>query len=168
MANIVKNKTKKEETQSLDAIERQIISHMQEDGRIPFVKLSEFLGVTEGTIRRKFKRLVENGVLKVTAISNPHAMGFDAPAFIGINVERRQLENVVKKLVKMAEVQFVAVTTGPYEIITQVITLSNKNLFEILMKIGSFKGVQNTHTSLMLNIYKHSWNFGTILQTKEP
>ena len=165
--NIVKNNTKKEEIQSLDAIERQIISHMQEDGRIPFVKLSEVLGVTEGTIRRKYKRLVANGVLKVTAICNPHAIGFDAPAYIGIDVKRRQLENVVKKLVKMPEVQFVAVTTGPYEIITQVIALSNKDLFEIIMKIGAFKGVQNTHTFLMLNIYKHSWNFGTMLETKE-
>ena len=167
MANIVKNKAKKEETQSLDAIERQIISHMQEDGRIPFVKLSEILGVTEGTVRRKFKRLVGNGLLKVTAISNPQAIGFDAPAFIGINVDHRHLESVVKKLVKMPEVQFVAVTTGPFEIITQVIAISNKNLFEIIMKIGAFKGVQNTNTSLMLNIYKHSWKFGTMPQTKE-
>ena len=121
MANIVRNSTNKEETQFLDAIERQIISHMQEDGRIPFVKLSEMIGITEGTIRRKYKKMVANGVLKVTAISNPHAIGFDAPAFIGINVDHHHLESVVKKLTKMPEVQFVAVTTGPHEIIAQVI-----------------------------------------------
>ena len=166
MTNIVKNIHQKRDTQSLDDIDRKIISHLQEDGRITFVKLAELVGVAEGTIRRKYKRLVKDGALKITAISNPYAIGFDAPAFIGINAERRLLETVAEKLSLMPEVQFVAVTTGTYEIIIQVISLSNKNLYDLIMKIGGIEGIQNTHTFLMLNIYKHSWKFGAELLTR--
>jgi Lrp/AsnC family transcriptional regulator for asnA, asnC and gidA len=159
MTNIVKNTTKKGNFPILDDTDRKLISHLQEDGRMSFVKLATLMGVTEGTIRRKYKKLVKEGALKITAISNPYAIGFDAPAFIGINVERRLLENVAEKLSKMPEVQFVAVTTGTYEIIIQVISFSNKNLYDLIMKIGEIEGIQNTHTFLMLNIHKHSWSF---------
>jgi len=159
MTNIVKNSPEKRIVPVLDDTDRKLISHLQEDGRMSFVKLASLMGVTEGTIRRKYKKLVKDGALKITAISNPYATGFDAPAFIGINVERRLLENVAEKLAQMPEVQFVAVTTGTYEIIIQVISCSNKNLYDLIMKIGGLEGIQNTHTFLMLNIYKHSWKF---------
>ena len=46
---------------ALDKTEREIIRLLQKDGRMSFVDMADQIGVTEGTIRRKFYRLVEEG-----------------------------------------------------------------------------------------------------------
>lgn len=123
-----------------------------------FVKMAEILGVAEGTVRRKVSSLIEDGTIRVSALCNPYMVGFDAPAFVGINVERKTVESLARRLATMPEVQFVAITTGPYEIIIQVVSPSNEDLFNFLMDIGKLEGIINTHTFLMLNIYKQTWN----------
>lgn len=149
---------------SLDQTELKIISLMQDDARFPFVKMAKLLGVTEGTIRRKVNRLVKEGIIKATAICDPYTIGFDAPAFVGINAVQKKTKNLAKKIAEMPEVQFVALTTGPYEIITQVVAKSNKHLFDIILRLGDLDGIKGTNTFLMLSIYKQSWNLRSILQ----
>ncbi len=46
----------------LDDLDKRILGHMQEDGRMTFVDLASHLGVSEGTIRKRVKRLEERGV----------------------------------------------------------------------------------------------------------
>ena len=67
----------------------------------------------------------------------------------------------------MPEVQFVALTTGDFEIMTHVMAKTNKLLFEILIKISDLDGVKGTNTFLMLDIYKQRWNLGKILKQDE-
>ena len=44
---------------SLSSTDKEIIKLLQQDGRMSFVEMAERIGVTEGTIRRKFYRLGE-------------------------------------------------------------------------------------------------------------
>ncbi len=151
----------------LDQTEIKIISFLQENARFPFVKMAKLLEVTEGTIRRKFNRLTKHGILKTTAICDPYALGFDAPAFVGIRTIQKKADSLAKKIAQMPEVQFVAMTTGDFEIMTHVVAKSNKLLFKILMKISDLDGVKGTNTFLMLGIYKQRWNLGNILEQDE-
>ena len=142
-----------------DGMEQEIISLLQEDGRMPYVKIAQILGVTEGTIRRKVQALMDEGIINIAAICNPFMIGFDAPAFIGMDVERSRIKEVTAELVKMPEVQFLAVTTGPYDIITQVVLRSNSELYDfILNKLAALDGIKDTHTFLIMNICKQTWN----------
>lgn len=47
----------------LDATDIGIIHALQFDGRMPFVRVAELIGVSERTVRRKFYRLLEQGTL---------------------------------------------------------------------------------------------------------
>jgi Lrp/AsnC family transcriptional regulator for asnA, asnC and gidA len=152
---------------SLDQTEIKIISFLQEDARFPFVKMAKSLKVTEGTIRRKFNRLKKHGIIKTTAICDPYTLGFDAPAFVGVRAVQKKSKSLAKKIAEMPEVQFVAITTGEYEIIAHVVAKSNKQLFEILLKLGDLDGIKGTNTFLMLDIYKQRWNLGNILKQNE-
>ena len=143
----------------LDSVEQKIITLLQKDGRMPYVKIAQELGVTEGTIRRKVQSLLDEAIITITAICNPFMIGFDAPAIMGMDVERSKIKEVAEKLVKMPEVQFLAVTTGPYDIIIQVVTLSNSELYDfIINKLSNLEGLKDTHTFLIMNIYKQTWN----------
>ena len=55
-----------------------IIDAMRGDGRVAFAQVAEQLGVSPGMVRQRYNRLVEQGFLKVVAITNPLRMGYKA------------------------------------------------------------------------------------------
>src|SRR6476659_9284665 len=69
---------------SLDAIDRGIIEALQENGRAPFRAIAAHVGVAEATVRSRYSRLVDDGILLVTGVTNPLGLGFEAQAMIGI------------------------------------------------------------------------------------
>ena len=48
-------------TNLLDGTDRAIISQLQYDGRLPFTEIAARIGLSEGTVRRRVKRLTEAG-----------------------------------------------------------------------------------------------------------
>ncbi|MCK4782394.1 MAG: AsnC family protein, partial [Desulfobacteraceae bacterium] len=48
---------------SADAIDRAIISYLQYDGRMAYTKIARELGISEGTVRSRVKRLMESKML---------------------------------------------------------------------------------------------------------
>lgn len=63
------------ETASIDRLEGQIIRCLQLVPRIPFSAVAAILEVSEQTVARRYRRLVRDGVLRVTAVINPTALG---------------------------------------------------------------------------------------------
>ena len=55
----------------LDDADLAIIAALREDGRVPFAQIAEQLHVSPGMIRVRYNRLLEMGLLKVVAITNP-------------------------------------------------------------------------------------------------
>ena len=68
---------------SLDPIDRGMIEALQENGRASFRAVAARVGVAEATVRFRYGRLVEDGLL-VTGVTNPLGLGFEAQAMIGI------------------------------------------------------------------------------------
>ena len=145
-------------TKKIDRLERRIIELLQEDGRMPFVKMAQILGINDATIRKKYNALVEDGVVRVSALFNPYAVGFDAPVFIGINIEQGMLDKITEVLTEIQEIQFIAVTTGAYEIMAQAVLASNQDLYAFIRRVSSTEGVKGTYTYLMLDICKQNWS----------
>jgi Lrp/AsnC family transcriptional regulator for asnA, asnC and gidA len=68
----------------LDLIDRKIIESLQADGRTAFTALARETGVSEAAVRARVRRLMENGVIEVVAVTNPLMVGFDVMAMVGI------------------------------------------------------------------------------------
>jgi Lrp/AsnC family transcriptional regulator for asnA, asnC and gidA len=62
--------------QSLDETDLRIIEALRKDGRVAFAQIAEQLNVSPGMIRLRYNRLIEQGFLKVVAITNPLRMGY--------------------------------------------------------------------------------------------
>ena len=78
-----------------DEIDLQIINALQKDGRVAFAQIAEQLNVSPGMIRLRYNRLVEQGYLKVVAITNPLRMGFKTMAMIGSSDGNRLLTLII-------------------------------------------------------------------------
>ena len=79
----------------MDQIDLDIISFLQSDGRIPFTDIAKALKVSEGTVRNRVSRLIDDRTLQIVGMVDPNRLGFDAPAVIGVSVQPPLLEKVV-------------------------------------------------------------------------
>ncbi len=130
---------------------------LQEDGRAPHVELARRLGVSEGTVRRRVAKLLKGGVIRVVAVAEPERLGYHTSAFIGLQVDPAQVEEVATSLAALAETEQVAITTGRYDIFIWVNLESAAALAAFLhRKIGTVEGVRRTETFISLDTLKRA------------
>lgn len=145
----------------LDRTEHEIIKLLQADGRMSFVDMAERIGVTEGTVRRKYYRLADQGIVKIGATSDPFLIGFQTPSIIGLNVEPKKTREVAEKISQFRQVRQLLLTTGIFDIIVIGYFKSNKDLAHFVTEeLAKIDGIVDTNTSVVLEIYKDSFEVG--------
>ncbi|MGI6567692.1 MAG: Lrp/AsnC family transcriptional regulator [Firmicutes bacterium] len=151
-----------EETgEELDEIDLKIIRYLQRDGRMTFVTIADELGITESTVRRRVTSLLERDILKIAAVINPAQVGRTTLAMIGIKVERQRLGDVARTLASMADVRYLALSTGKYDLIIEVVQESNEKLLDFLVDtLEDIPGILRTDTHLLLKLSKESYDWG--------
>jgi Lrp/AsnC family transcriptional regulator, regulator for asnA, asnC and gidA len=144
----------------LDATERGMVELLQQDGRMTVTQLARSLGVTEVTARRKLKRLLGDGVMRVVATVDPFDVGYESPVIIGLKVAMGHLESVAERLSALPQVRYVGASTGRVDLIIEVVVRTNLELAEFLMnEIAGIEGILDSETNLIVRIYKQSWHW---------
>ena len=139
----------------MDELGRKIIQQLQKDGRAKNSDIARRLGVTEGTVRRRIKSLLDSGTLRVVAIPNLEKMGYETLAIIGIQVDPEKVSQVAEQVSLFAEVRTVSVTTGAFDIFVWVAVQSTDRLGKFIReKMGNVAGIQRTETFVSLDIKK--------------
>lgn len=142
-------------SQDLDEIDRYIIEALQKDGRVAFAQIAEQLSVSPGMIRLRYNRLVEQGYLKVVAITNPLRMGFTTMAMVGIRVEGSKLLEVAEKISKLDEVIYMIVASGRIDIFAEVVCRNHEHLLLFITeKLSTIDGVRESESFMHLKIIK--------------
>lgn len=144
----------------LDALDRGIIRALQRDGRISYSALAKTLGVTEGTVRNRLARLLADKTIRVVAVADLIKVGMHASAITGLNVERSKVKRALAKLMELPEVRYIAVTTGTFDVIIEVVLPNTDSLHDFLVdRLASVPGLLRTDTSMILKIHKQSYTW---------
>jgi Lrp/AsnC family transcriptional regulator for asnA, asnC and gidA len=139
----------------IDEIDLQIIEALQKDGRVAFAQIAEQLNVSPGMIRLRYNRLVEEGYLKVVAITNPLRMGFKTMAMLGIRADGSKLLEVAEKISKLDEVIYMIVTSGRFDIFAEVVCRDHEHLLRFITeKLSTINGVRESESFMHLKILK--------------
>ena len=142
-------------SQAVDEIDLQIIEALRKDGRVAFAQIAEQLNVSPGMIRLRYNRLVEQGYLKVVAITNPLRMGFKTMAMIGIRVDGSKLLEVAEKISKLDEIIYMIITSGRFDIFAEVVCLDHEHLLRFITeKLSTIEGVRDSESFMHLKIVK--------------
>ena len=72
---------------SLDNIDKKIIQLMGADARMSNHQMAAVIGVSEGTVRNRVKKLINNEVIKISVINNINRIENPSLAFVGLDVE---------------------------------------------------------------------------------
>ena len=142
-------------SQTVDEVDLQIISALRKDGRVAFAQIAEQLNVSPGMIRLRYNRLVEQGYLKVVAITNPLRMGFRTMAMIGIRVDGSKLLAVAEKISKLDEVIYMIISSGRFDIFAEVVCRDHQDLLRFLTEqLATIDGVRESESFMHLKIIK--------------
>ena len=142
----------------MDELDTRIIQLLQADGRASNAHIAREMGVSEGTVRRRLRRLVQDEVVKVLAIPNLEKMGYNTAALIGLQTDPGQVDEVADAIAMLDETHYVAITTGAYDIFAWVGLSSASELGALLKgKIGIIPGVRRTETFVNLAIKKRTY-----------
>lgn len=146
----------------LDDLDKSIIKCLQLDGRRPYAQIGRELKVPEATVRQRAERLIARGVVQVVGVTDPLAMGFQQPAFIGLRVDPARLDEIADRLAALDEVTYVVVTAGRYDLICEVVCEDNDHLLRVLTeRLAQIEGIRSTETMVELRFVKESYRWGT-------
>lgn len=148
----------------MDELDRLILQTLQEDGRTPFTQIAKQTGVSEATIRSRYRSLVEAGIVRTVGIVDPYALNFEAPAIIGISVEPGKIDQVAGKLAELPEVSYLVMTLGSFDLIAEVFCRDLAHINDLLThQIHLMPGVRSTEMFMIAHSYKLSCRWSPVL-----
>lgn len=145
----------------LDETDRAIVARLQYDGRTPFTDIAAEIGVSEGAVRRRVKRLIDNGFLQIVGVVEPRLLDWHAPAMIGVTVLSGEVDSVAHEIAQFPEVTYLFMASGGFDLFVEVYCKDREHLATFLnKKLQQIPGVQRTETFMILKMYKLSYRWG--------
>jgi Lrp/AsnC family transcriptional regulator for asnA, asnC and gidA len=143
----------------LDAVDRGIIEALQRNGRESFRRIAVALGVSEATIRARYRRLCDDNILQVTGVTNPLGLGFEAQAMVGIRTSGPP-EQVADEISRWDEAAYVVVTAGQFDVLVEILCHDRRDLLDVTNRIRALPDVITTESFLYLELWKQLYDWG--------
>jgi DNA-binding Lrp family transcriptional regulator len=115
----------------VDQIDLKIAAKLSENGRVSMESLSREIGISSDTAKRRYRKLKENGVLKVTIQINPIKIGYQAICIFFAGISSEESFSIIKEISKIPDVISIMKTTGDYDLQIWVMIKSIGQLLSI-------------------------------------
>jgi len=154
----------------IDKTDVNIVALLTEDGRMSASEIARRLGdVTERTVRYRIERMVEEGLMRVSAVVNPQALGFSTVADVFLEVESDKINEVAETVAQNEYVSYVAYSIGETDVSVQVVAQDTAEVYRFITEvIGKIPGVRKTTTSIVPSVLKdvYQWRIPTSVLTE--
>lgn len=140
----------------LDEVDQRIVALLREDGRMPYRALARALDLTEATVRSRVRRLEDNDLMRVVAVTDFEAAGFELLLAVGVQVENRAPIDVAQDLAQFNEVFSVNVVIGTHDIELLVVAEDQQALAELIsQRLAMVPGVRRLDPALAVDVLKN-------------
>lgn len=144
-------------TPALDDLDRQLIEILARDARVSNRKIAVDLGVTEGTVRGRIKRLQQERMISFTAITDFGLADDSRLAFIGVQADVDNVREIARQIGEMPTVNAVMVVMGRFNILAFCLFSSLDGLLDIASEaILALPGVHHVETSIAVKTIKYN------------
>ena len=141
----------------IDSEDRQIINLLMEDGRMTAAEIARRLGggISERVVRYRIEHLVQEQIIRISAIVNPRAAGYVVVADVWLEVEADALQEVAQKMTGYEFISYVAYAIGEQDVSIQIIARDADEVYYLVTEIiGKTPGVRKTRTSIVPQVLK--------------
>ena len=139
-----------------DKTDIKIVNLLLEDGRMSASEMSRRMGdISERSIRYRIDRMIDEGVIQISAVVSPEALGLTIKADVWLEVESDLILEVAKKMAAFENVTYVACGIGQNDISIQIVAKDTAEIYYFVTEvIRKVTGVRKTTTSIVPIIIK--------------
>ncbi|HAD96760.1 MAG TPA: transcriptional regulator [Cryomorphaceae bacterium] len=137
----------------IDKIDRQILTLLIEDARMPYTDIAKKINVSAGTVHGRVKKMERRRLITgATLTVDYNVVGYSFTANVGLILSRTlDSEKVIKELVKIPEITVANLSTGKFSIFCKIRCRDTKHAREVIFKINSIPGVMRTESMISLD-----------------
>jgi Lrp/AsnC family transcriptional regulator for asnA, asnC and gidA len=139
----------------IDALDWAIIQKLRVNGRTPFEVVAKSLGLNEGTVRKRVKRLVDGDIVQIVALPTPIVAERAFSGLVGIRVARDPTL-IAQEIAKWPEATWIGITGGDVSIWAEITAPSRALYLSSMQRISEISGVQSAQSLVYLRPIKLS------------
>ncbi|QKS01424.1 Lrp/AsnC family transcriptional regulator [Sphingomonas sp. CL5.1] len=140
----------------LDDLDRKLIDLLSCDARVSNRKIAVDLGVTEGTVRGRIKRLQQDNLIAFTAITSFDLVETTKLAFIAIQADVMNVREIARNIADLPQVSSAMIMMGRFNILAICLFSELDRLYEVASDlILSMPGVHHVETSIAVRTVKY-------------
>ncbi len=111
--------------------------------------------ISERAVRYRIDRMMGEGVIQISAVVSPEALGFTIKADVWLEVESDLILEVAKKMAAFENVTYVACGIGQNDVSIQVVAKDTAEIYHFVTNVvRKVSGVRKTTTSIVPIILK--------------
>ena len=139
----------------MDQLDKTILLSLQKDARKRFTEVAQGLEISEGTVRNRVNRLLDEKTVQFVGLIDPEKMGYNAPAMIGVTVQSNLLESAAREIARFPEVSYLVMISGEYDLMVEVLCKDREDFASFLNdKLRQVEGVSQTQSFMILRTFK--------------
>jgi Lrp/AsnC family leucine-responsive transcriptional regulator len=144
---------------SFDATDHAIVERLRDNGRATNQQIAEALGLTAATVSARIRRMEDADQLRVVAVSDFAAHGYDLLLRVEVQVNGRAAFDVARDLAALPEVFAAHLVTGRYDIDMLVALRETADLERFLLdRIAAIDGIRSVNPSIIVDIVKYQFD----------
>jgi DNA-binding Lrp family transcriptional regulator len=141
---------------NLDDVDRKIISQLELDGRTTLEQLAKITGLTSMGVKKRFDKLLEKGILKVSALVSSKKLNLHA-AVVLIEIESSEaMQRLLERFKDCPRVVHILTALGGFNLIAIVVAEDSDTLESISVEkcsLRSSKGIRRSEFYPIGNIH---------------
>ncbi len=140
-------------SQTLDSIDRSILSVLRDDARISMTDLAEKVNVSRANAHARLARLQDAGVIeKFTIKVDPGLVGLPVAALISLKMDFHEWRNIWQQIEEMPEVAYQALVTGEFDLILVVRAPHVETIRDVILeRLNAIAGIHSTTTFMLFD-----------------
>ena len=138
----------------MDDLDKQILFFLGQCGRLSNREIARRIGISEGTVRQRLGRLLDNGDVRITAEVKIDNLPDVYIAFVGVKLDGRRLTECADMVEKLPSVLTTMIVTGRYDLFAVVLAHSHQTLVDFVTnQLSDVPGVKDSETYVVLRNY---------------
>ena len=147
----------------IDDVDRAIVEQLRVNGRATNQQIANNLGLTATTVSARIRRMEEADKLRVVAVSDFSAHGFNVLMEVAIEVDGRPASEVAAELAEFPEVFAAHLVTGRYDIDMLVVLRDINDLPHLLLdEFAKVKGIRSMVPEIAVDVIKYKFDVAPI------
>lgn len=144
---------------NLDDLDRDLIRHLQADGRTSYSELGRLVGLSDAAARQRVNRLTAEGVINIVAVTDPAKLGLGFQAQLGMTVSD-DVRKVAAEVGGHDDAVYVVMTAGRYDLIAEIVCSDSAAFIDVTNIFRTLPGVASVELLPYLEITKQTYDWG--------